>query len=152
MDSNHRPPAYKTGTLTAELQAHGWDTGIRTPTDRIKICSATVTLCPNLVDRAGLEPAQPEASDLQSGELTIVQPVPIWSRWLELNQRFLRPKRSGLTRLSYTERLFALCFLALISLLLFVLFFFLSKFLVYYFSNIKSSALITILSNFFAVF
>ena len=43
MDSNHRPPAYKTGTLTAELQA-----------------------LKKLVEEDGFEPPYPEGSDLQS--------------------------------------------------------------------------------------
>ena len=43
MDSNHRPPAYKTGTLTAELQA-----------------------LKKLVGEDGFEPPYPEGLDLQS--------------------------------------------------------------------------------------
>ena len=43
MDSNHRPPAYKTGTLTAELQASK-----------------------KLVEEDGFEPPYPEGADLQS--------------------------------------------------------------------------------------
>ena len=68
MDSNHRPPAYKTGTLTAELQA-----------------------LKKLVVGAGFEPAYPEGTDLQSVGFnhSPTQPILVHPGRIEFNEHYL---------------------------------------------------------------
>ena len=126
-DSNHRHRHYKCRALPTELIGHnfiyGWSTGIRTPTERIKIFSATVTLWTNVVSVVGFEPTT------------------------SASQR-RRPTGLGYTEEFVNQRpLLASLLLFPPSLLFFfvsfVLFKFIFHFWINYFSNNKPTSLIT---------
>ena len=64
---NQRPPPYQDGATATELIRYGRPTRIRTRTNRVKVCGATVTLWANVVGVGGLEPS---ASTLKASSYT----------------------------------------------------------------------------------